>query len=796
MAAPMVLENMMFIHKIILEKLQPKKKLIIAEHTRFLALQQGPDEDVHRYSQRLWDAARFCQFDKLNAAGATQSAEDELIQMHMINGMHRLADRLKLLEFIQSATDKTSLEQCVQCAQQLELIPSFDSSMEPINAVAHVDKNNVGGKDKCGYCGRSHVHGKCLAFGKVCKKCFRKNHFAVVCRSSDKTTHEVVAQDKEAEEMDTENFKPVFNINTKKVALQEVKLDDVPMCMQLDSGSQATIIPKNFWMKLRQPKLHRTSHQLKQYDGSEIKTLGQFKGMVEMNGWFAVGNIVVAQCEKNHSLMGTDLLNVDFSKMSVNSISDFNKRNLTKCINFKVSESKLGCLKGFQARIVLKENAQPSYFDARPIPIHLKKSVIKKLEEMIDQGILEPVPCGGSKWASPIVVVPKPNGDLRICADYKVGVNQKICCDTYPMPRIEAAFSSLAGMTHFAKIDLANAYNQLEIEETSREITTISIPIGLLRWKRLPFGIKMASAQFQVAIERMVGKEIDNIIIYQDDICIGGKNESHLSMKVRSVLKRLADAGMTVNESKCVLKATEISFLGYVVSANGVKPDKKLVEKILNIKTPSCKKDVDIFMGLVNYFGRYIENFAEKARLLNEVRGKSKNFEWGVLQQRAFDKLKLVLSRYPVVKIFDPLKSTVLTTDASEKSISGILTQDGHPVMYLSKKLTGSEQNFSNIECEAYAIVWSVLRAEHILLGKKFTLCTDHKPLEYIFHPHRGLPKVTTARLLRWAIQLAAFDYDIMYVKGESIPHVDALSRLDFVEGTRRWRPGCVACVV
>ena len=153
---------------------------------------------------------------------------------------------------------------------------------------------------------------------------------------------------------------------------------------------------------------------------------------------------------------------------------------------------------------------------------------------------------------------------------------------------------------------------------------------------------------------------------------------------------------------------------------------------------------------------------------------------WGKAQQVAFDKLKKLLSAYPIVKIFDPAKDTTLTTDASEVSISAIMTQDGHPIMYLSRKLSASERKYSNIEREALAIVWAVQRAKHFLLGKKFTLQSDHKLLEFIFNPRKEIPKVISAHLMRWALSLSAFDYEIEYIKGENIPHVDALSHLDF----------------
>lgn len=136
----------------------------------------------------------------------------------------------------------------------------------------------------------------------------------------------------------------------------------------------------------------------------------------------------------------------------------------------------------------------------------------------------------------------------------------------------------------------------------------------------------------------------------------------------------------------------------------------------------------------------------------------------------------------PVVQPFDPKKITTLTTDASEKAISAIFSQNGHLVIYLSRKLKQSEQSMSNIEREALAIVWTTQKARHFLLGSEFLLKSDHRPLEFIFHPSKTLPKVTSARIARWALQLTSFDYEIQYVKGDAIPHEDALSRLSFAD--------------
>ena len=772
MAAPLELENMTFqdIRDLILGKVRPKKPLVIAERTRFLSTIQNADEDARSYAQRLREAAKFCDFALLNDGDAAQTAEDELIQMRFIAGLQCDTHRVKLLEYMQAAATPPSWDHCLQFAQQLELIQSFSkerSNPTTANAtgleVAHVDRRKSLVKS-CQFCGRSHARGQCPAYGKSCSKCLKKNHFAAVCKSA-KTTHEVTAEDPVAD-------CAVYNVGTvERSSMKTVQIDGNKVLMQLDSGSEASIIPKNLWQQIGEPRLRPTKVPLKQYDGSQIKTIGQFDALIELDGKFTIGNVVVADCLKQHGLLGTDNLKVNSDALSISHV--VNKKDAVAPY--------LGCLRDFEARVVLKENASPSYCEARPVPIHVRPLVIKKLTAMIDQGILEKVAPGGSRWASPIVVVRKTDGDVRICADYKVGVNPKICNDSFPMPTVETAFSNMAGMTHFAKLDLASAYNQLRLDETSREITTINTPIGLLRWRRLPFGIKTASAQFQAAMEQTVG-QFPNLIIYQDDLCIGAPSEEALDKRVAMIVAKLNEAGMTLNMSKSVFKAKELSFLGHCLSENGVKPDKRLVEKVMAIKVPSCKKDLDHFVGLVNYFGRYIQNFAGLTDPLNELRRKNVAFIWGARQQTAFDQLRKALCEYPVVRPFDATKESVLTSDASEKSISAVLTQDGHPVMYLSRRLTDSERNYSNIEREALAIVWSTNRARHYLLGKRFQLRSDHRPLEFLFHPRRELPKVTSARLLRWAIQLSAFDYDIQYEKGASIPHADALSRLEFVD--------------
>ena len=169
---------------------------------------------------------------------------------------------------------------------------------------------------------------------------------------------------------------------------------------------------------------------------------------------------------------------------------------------------------------------------------------------MIQQGLLEKVTHEGSDWASPIVAIKKTDGDIRLWGDYKIGMNHQICSDSFPLPSIETASHKLANMKHFTKINLKLSYNQIERDNKFKEIATLNTPMGLLRGSCLLFGIKTASHIFQRAIEKILFGKVDNIMIYQDDICLGAHTREELKSKTEQVLRRLKQAGMIINRDK------------------------------------------------------------------------------------------------------------------------------------------------------------------------------------------------------------------------------------------------------
>ena len=209
---------------------------------------------------------------------------------------------------------------------------------------------------------------------------------------------------------------------------------------------------------------------------------------------------------------------------------------------------------------------------------------------------------------------------------------------------------------------------------------------------------------------------------------MAAEDQKTLNKLVQEVMSKLRSAGLTINHVKSTMRSDEVSFLGYKVSIDGIKPHDRLVKKILNIKPPTNKKELESFVGLVNFYGKFINQFAKIILPLNELRNKGVSFAWTSHHQESLDKLKKMLSSEPVIKPYDVAKELTLTTDASEGSIGGVLTQEGHPILYLSRKLTNSEKNYSTIEKEALGIVWAVRRARNFLIGRKFNLISDHQP--------------------------------------------------------------------
>ena len=330
--------------------------------------------------------------------------------------------------------------------------------------------------------------------------------------------------------------------------------------------------------------------------------------------------------------------------------------------------------KGVTASIILKPDAIPIFKRYRPVPLPMTDAVNNELHRLECQGIITPT--SHFLWASPVVWVSKSDGSLRLCADFKGTLNPQILPDAYPLPSIEEIFSKLAGSIYFAKIDLQTAYSQVPLDENSRLLSVINTTKGLYTINRLQMGMRNSSAIFQRFLENNLG-DIPGIAIYQDDILVHGMTKVILDERLSSVKEKLKQLNMTINWDKSITHTESIDYLGYTIDKNGIKPDSKNHNRILQAKEPTNLKELESFMGLANFYGRMIPCFSEITIPLNNLRRDDVAFVWSEECQKAFDELKTKLTSSPILVPYDVSKDVILTNDASKDAIGGILSQDG-----------------------------------------------------------------------------------------------------------------------
>ncbi len=276
-------------------------------------------------------------------------------------------------------------------------------------------------------------------------------------------------------------------------------------------------------------------------------------------------------------------------------------------------------------------------------------------------------------WVSPIVAVPKKDGQVRICVDMRLA-NEAIRRVRHPIPTVNDISFALNGAKFFSKLDLSQAYHQLELHEQSRYVTTFSTHVGLYRYKRLNYGTNAAAEIFQYTLQTAL-QGLEGVKNIADDIIVFGSTRAEHDANLDKCLQRLAIKGLRLNQSKCDFLSSTLSFFGQVFSEDGTRPDPQTVVDLLNAPQPSNAHDVRSLLGMANYSSKYIRDFATLTAPLRELTKKDVRFEWTQKHQAAFEKLKTTLATAPCMSYFDKAKETFVVVDASPVGISAILSQ-------------------------------------------------------------------------------------------------------------------------
>ena len=455
---------------------------------------------------------------------------------------------------------------------------------------------------------------------------------------------------------------------------------------------------------------------------------------------------------------------------------------------FAQEGEELGCTPTVRHRIHTEDDV-PVNQRYRRIPPNQFDEVKKHLQQLLDKGVIRP---SQSDYASPIVLVRKKSGALRLCVDYRQ-LNAKTRRDAFPLPRIDESLDALGGAKHFSTIDLASAYNQVEMEPADRHKTAFTTPMGLYEYNRMPFGLNNAPATFQRLMQNIFREDVLKILlVYLDDIIVySGTIAEHLS-RLELVFRKLREHGLKIEPGKCQFFRRSVTYLGHVVSSKGVATDPVKTEAVDKWPVPKTLKDLRSFLGFTSYYRRYVPGFAQKAAPLHKLtaelseggkrkRGTITKEQWTTECQTAFDNLREALVSAPVLAYPDYQKPFIVETDASDKGLGAVLSQkhDGklRVIAYASRGLRGAEKNmknYSSMKLELLALKWAVAeKFREYLLGSEFVVYTDNNPLTYL----QTKSKLKAVEQ-RWAAELASFNFKIEYRPGKHNQNADALSRL------------------
>jgi transposase InsO family protein len=403
----------------------------------------------------------------------------------------------------------------------------------------------------------------------------------------------------------------------------------------------------------------------------------------------------------------------------------------------------------------------------------------KQLDEYIRLGFIRP---SASPYGAPVLFVRKKDNSMRMCVDFRA-LNKLTIRQRTPLPLIDDLLNRLHGARVFSTLDLRTAYHQVRIAEEDVHKTAFRTRYGQYEWLVMPFGLTDAPSTFQRLINHVCKPLLDKCALaFLDDICVYSPNEEQHEHDLRAVLDLLRKHRLYAKLSKCVFFASECVWCGHVVSGDGLRPDPAKVETVIKWPEPKTQHDVRSFMGLGQFFHRYIKDCARIASPLYDLTSIGAPKSWETLPEAArlaFEQLKVALSSPPVLRIPDPSLPFVLSTDASGFALGGCLMQRDeqhhlHPCAYESRRMSPPERNYGVYEQELLALVHACRKWRHYLFARPVCLVSDHQPLSWLMDQ-----KTLSPRQARWLEFLAEFDLSIQHAPGTSpimrVP--DALSR-------------------
>lgn len=420
-------------------------------------------------------------------------------------------------------------------------------------------------------------------------------------------------------------------------------------------------------------------------------------------------------------------------------------------------------------------------------PIHIKqfrtdvahtKMIRETIANLEKDGVIEK---SFSPYNFPIFLRPKPELNekgrqkMRMCVDFS-RLNSQCVPYFFPLPRIDEVQEKFLGKKYLCSLDLSQGYHQVLVTPADRDKLVFTFDGVHWQYQRVPFGLSTISGFFQTMMNNILSDLLNSVCqVYVDDVIIMADTEEELIENVRKVLDRLRQYNFKLNPQKCRFGYRELKVLGHICSAQGIRPDPASVEKVKKFPVPTNKKKLQAWLGLANYYRKFIPNFADIADPQYALLSKNAAFNWDDKCQQSFEKLKEALNTEPVMLFHpDTSKKFEVCTDASSYALGAVLEQEGRVASYASKTLTPTERRYNVTELKSYSIVFAVENWRHFLTSRAFTVFSDHRALAGELRK-----KSQSSRLMRYKLRLSEYDFEVIYRKEKDNGNADSLSRAD-----------------
>ncbi|CAH8582717.1 unnamed protein product [Dicrocoelium dendriticum] len=784
----------------VLDKSWGQRTNLFMARLKFGRLTQEPSETLDGFVDRLIRGVRPCEYPTI----PKNRIEGVMLVQQLISGITNNRIRECLLSEDASkltwdkAVELARLKTCT--AEQLRCFATHADIQEV--AKIHRSPTEFQSPQKCFRCGSLQHKAnftKCPALEMDCKKCGKRGHFARCCRSARisqlNPTDSVSNQQLQSSEnvFSIDNTSTVSNYRSNcpepKLPMPDIRTVTVfahdritHVDMELDSASPITIVPSSFYdIHLHDMPIHPSAYRFDSYTKAPVEIRG-FVVIVLQLGAVKSSVAVYVTRGNNRPLLGRNAMvalgvTPSLARMRIMAI------NLSDLqIQYpKLFEQTIGRAPSSVHRICLKQDAKPvAIAHPRPIPLARREAVSSALRQMIADDLIEPINC--SEWVHPMVTVLKKDGTVRICNDLQA-LNRQIVVEKFVLPTADELIVKLAGARYFSKLDLRKAFFHMPLIKESRPLTAFLTMDGLFQYKVLPMGLSSAPAAWQKFMVHSFAN-LPGQIVYMDDICVFGRTPEEHDSRLHAVLRRLHDLNLRLNLEKCKFNASEIEFLGHIITNDGMKPSFDNARAITEAPCPQNSTEIKHFLGMCSYNLRYLQDFTNIAEPLRELTKEKSVFVWGPPQQKAFDEIKRRIASTPVMAIFDETCPTIVSTDASNIGLGAILSQiqNGHErvIAYASRKLSAAELSYSAGEKEALACVWACEKWNLFLFGRPFTLRTDHAALTSLLT--RGTNGIRPLRIHRWYARLLTYDFQIKFRPGRENQVADGLSRLPLNE--------------